>query len=631
MVKLSPNALRVLEERYLLKNERGQVVETPEQMFRRVARNVSQAELKYGASERERKSVEEAFYGMMSRLEFLPNSPTLMNAGTPLQMLSACFVIPVEDSMQGIFDAVKWGALTHKAGGGTGYSFSKLRPKNDGVKSTHGIASGPVSFIHVFDAATEAVKQGSKRRGANMGILRVDHPDILEFIAAKSDGKSLRNFNLSVAVTYAFMHAVERDKEYELVNPRTKEKGKRVKARKVWKRIVEEAWKTGDPGIIFLDAINRANPTPALGKIEATNPCGEVPLLPFESCNLGSIDMAKFVEKAKENRKNGWDKRRGYGNKEIDWTQLGETVKLAIRFLDDVIDVNKYPLPQMETMAKGNRKVGLGVMGFADLLYELRTPYDSEEGVRWGEKLMAFVAREANKESERLAKQRGVFPNWEKSVYVKEGKRFRNATRTCIAPTGTLSMIADCSAGIEPVFALSFEKRVLQGKRLAYTNKHFEEAAKEEGIYSEELKREVAKYGSIRKTKGVPSELKRVFVVAYDIAPEWHVRMQAAFQKHVDLAVSKTINFQKKAKVRDVEKAYRLAYQLECKGITVYRDKSHAQQVLRLAKGKESEGRKTRGLMEGKEGEWCPACGERMVKQTHCASCVKCGASLCPV
>lgn len=609
---VSVNALKVLKERYLLKDESGRVTETPDDMFRRVAKNVAQADAYYGASADEVRKTEEEFFRMMFSLEFLPNSPTLMNAGTPLQMLSACFVLPVEDSMEGIFDAVKWAAMTHKAGGGTGFSFSRLRPKGDAVKSTHGIASGPVSFIKVFDAATEAVKQGSRRRGANMGILRVDHPDVLEFVSCKADMRSMQNFNVSIAVTDEFMKAVESDAEYELANPRTKKPAGRLKARDVWRAIVSEAWRNGDPGVIFLDAINRANPTPSLGQIEATNPCGEVPLLPFESCNLGSIDVSKFAD-----------------GKDINWGKLAETVRLAVHFLDNVIDVNKFPLTQMAEMSKGNRKIGLGVMGFGDLLFELRVAYDSEQGIQLAEKLMAFISQEADKASEELAKKRSVFPNWEKSVFRQQGRRLRNAARTCIAPTGTIGMIADCSPGIEPVFALSFVKNVLEGQRLLYVNRHFEEAAKE-GFYSEALMRGVAHEGGLKNMEGVPERARKVFVVSHEIAPEWHVRMQAAFQKHTDLAVSKTINFPATATAKEVEEAYMLAWKLGCKGITIYRYGSRESQVLTIPGSEKARVRVASDTFALKENaELCPECRSPLSISGGCASCNHCGASFC--
>ncbi len=565
---LSENALTVLRKRYLKKDSQGKPLETPEKMFRRVAHHVARAEKTYGADERRTAEIEEAFYDLMTSFRFLPNSPTLMNAGRRLGQLAACFVLPVEDSMEGIFDALRNAALIHKSGGGTGFSFSRLRPKNSNVGSTGGVASGPVSFMKIFNTATEQVKQGGTRRGANMAILRVDHPDILEFIHCKSSGRELNNFNISVAVTDAFMRAAAAGEEYDLLDPRDKRPVARLNAAEVYAALISQAWKTGDPGIIFLDRMNADNPTPELGEIESTNPCGEQPLLPMEACNLGSVNLARFV-------------RPGGG---IDWEGLGETVALAVRFLDDTIDMSRYPLPEITAMVQGNRKVGLGVMGFADLLFELGVPYDSEEALQTAEAVMGFVHKTAHAASEALAEERGVFPNWERSIYGRRGLKRRNATLTTIAPTGTLSIIAGCSSGIEPLFALSFVRRVMDNDRLLEVNPVFERIARERGFYSAELMDRVAREGSIRRMEEIPEDVRRVFVTAHDISPEWHVRMQAAFQKHTDNAVSKTVNLPREASVDDVRRVYDLAFELGCKGVTIYRDGSKENQVLSVGK-----------------------------------------------
>jgi len=570
MVKLTENAIKVLEKRYLRKDENGKVIETPEQMFRRVAKNIAKADEKYGGDV---KKTEKEFYDMMINLYFLPNSPTLMNAGTSIQQLSACFVLPVEDSMDKIFETLKHTALIHQSGGGTGFSFSRIRPKGDIVRSTGGIASGPVSFMKVFNSATDVIKQGGRRRGANMGILRVDHPDIMEFITCKENPKELTNFNISVAVTDDFMEKAMKGEDYELINPRTGEAVGKLNAAEVFNKIVEEAWKSGEPGVIFIDEINRHNPTPHVGEIEATNPCGEQPLLPYESCNLGSINLSRFV-------KNG----------DIDWEKLKDITWKAVHFLDNVIDMNKYPIPQIKKMTLANRKIGLGVMGFADMLIQLNIPYDSNEALELAEKIMSFIQKEAKAASVELGKQRGSFPNFKGSVYDGKYEAMRNATVTTIAPTGSISIIAGCSSGIEPLFAISFVRNVLDEEdRLYEINPYFEKIAKEMGFFSEELLKKIAdNNGSVQGIEEVPQEVQRIFVTALDIPPEWHVRMQAAFQKYVDNATSKTINLREDASVEDVRKAYLLAYKLKCKGITVYRYGSRPEQVISAKEEKPS-------------------------------------------
>ncbi len=583
----------------MAKDDAGRVVETPEQLFWRVAHNVALAEERYGPPEADEvNAVEERFYALMTSLRFLPNSPTLGNAGRPLQQLSACFVLPVADSMEGIFDAIKDTALIHKSGGGTGFAFSRLRPEGDRVRATGGIASGPVSFMRVFDAATEAIKQGGTRRGANMAILSVYHPDIEQFINAKADMVTLQNFNISVAVDAAFMKAVEQGREYMLVNPRTGRAAGKRDARAIFRQIVENAWRNGDPGLVFLDRINRDNPTPQLGQIEATNPCGEQPLLPYESCNLGSLNLAKFARPAKGNgRRDGRDPRPPTRDPAagVDWEALGAVIPDCVRFLDDVIDQNAYPIPEIEEATKRTRKIGLGVMGWADLLLALRIPYNSDKAVRLAERMMSFIQERADRASLALGRERGVFPAWEGSVYsrsrngrsLRTPRRFRNATRTTVAPTGTLSIIADCSGGIEPVFALAFMRQHHLDKKdpekvtqLPEVNRAFEAVAKAERFYSKELMEELARGGSIQGRSEMPGWVQQVFVTSHDIDPEWHVRMQAAFQRHTDNAVSKTINFRASATVDDVERAYLLAYREGCKGITIYRDQSRPLQVL---------------------------------------------------
>ncbi len=565
--KLTYNAMAVLEKRYLLRREDGRITETPGKMFRRVARTVAGAEKRYGG-EKKVKEFEEEFFRLMSRLEFLPNSPTMFNAGTPLGQLSACFVLDVPDSLEGIFNAAKYTALIEQTGGGVGFSFSKLRPKGDIVRSTMGVASGPVSFMRVFDVTTDVIKAGGRRRGAMMGALRVDHPDVVDFVKAKLNPRMLNNFNVSVGITDSFMRAVKGGKEYSLVNPRTGKVVERLDARYVWERIVESAWKSGDPGLLFLDEINRRNPTSHKGEIETTNPCGEVNLHPYESCNLGSINLTKMLAEKD-------------GKYSIDWKKLRETVRLGVRFLDDVIDVNKYPVTEIEKATRANRRIGIGVMGFADMLILLGIPYDSERAVNTAEKIMKFVSEESHKMSQELGKERGSFPNFRGSLWNKKGYRtMRNATTTVIAPTGTISIIAGCSSGIEPLFAVSFVRKVLEGRELLEVNRVFERLAKDRGFYSTFLMLKIARTGSVQKMKEVPPGKRSVFVTALDIKPEWHVRVQAAFQKYTDNAVSKTINLPENAKVSDVRKVYELAYKMKCKGVTVYRYGSKPRQVL---------------------------------------------------
>jgi ribonucleoside-diphosphate reductase alpha chain len=567
---LTANALTVLARRYLKKDEQGSVIETPEEMFRRVANNVAQADLMYHDGE-DLHRTEEEFFHILENLEFLPNSPTLMNAGRPLQQLAACFVLPVEDSLESIFESVKETALIHQSGGGTGFSFSHLRPKNDTVRTTGGVASGPVSFMRVFNTATEVVKQGGTRRGANMGILSVDHPDILEFIAAKADNKELSNFNISVAVTEGFMQAVEKNADLQLINPANRKVTGSLKARRVFDRIVEMAWKTGDPGLVFLDRINRDNPTPQLGEMESTNPCGEQPLLPYEPCNLGSINLSRMLRE----RRNG---------QEIDWDKLERSVQTGVHFLDNVIDMGRYPIDLIDRMAKGNRKIGLGVMGFADMLIRLGIPYDSGEALAIGERIMKFVKEKGWEMSEKIARDRGVFPNFPGSTYSRKGgPQLRNATVTTVAPTGTLSIIAGCSSGIEPLFALSYERHILGDVTLPEVHAYFIDTAKKRRFYSDSLLMRVTSGVSIRNITEVPEDVRRIFTTAFDIAPEWHVRMQAAFQRHTDNAVSKTINFPPQATVEDVRRAYLLAYQAGVKGITIFRSGSKSEQVLTCA------------------------------------------------
>ena len=562
-LKLGVNAAMVMERRYLQKDESGRVFETPGGLFRRVADAVSRVETKFDPSANAAR-ISDGFYNLMAGLEFLPNSPTLMNAGTELGQLSACFVLPIEDSVDSIFDALKNTAIIHQSGGGTGFSFCRIRPKGDIVRSTKGIASGPVSFMEIFDTATGVMKQGGRRRGANMGILNVEHPDIYEFISAKSKEGAFRNFNISVAVTDSFMEAVRKGRNWKLVNPRSGDQTSTVKAREVFDMIVNNAWNSGEPGLVFIDSINRFNPTPQLGPIEATNPCGEIPLLPYESCNLGSINLSRMVSGGS-----------------IDWDRMGRVTEIAVRFLDDVIEANNFPLPDIERMTRGNRKIGLGVMGFADALAEMEIPYDSEAGLEMAEKIAGFISDKAAETSDRLARERGKFPNFEGSARQKAGsKGLRNASLVSIAPTGTISIIAGCSSGIEPIFALAYVRNAMEGNRLVEVNRVFERKAQEYGFYSHELIEKASRKGTIREIEGIPKRLKRVFATDYDIEPEWHVRMQAAFQKYTDNSVAKTVNLPEEATVDDIRKVYRLAHSLGCKGITVYRYGSRREQVL---------------------------------------------------
>ncbi|MBA4387008.1 MAG: ribonucleoside-diphosphate reductase, adenosylcobalamin-dependent, partial [Verrucomicrobia bacterium] len=563
---LTGNALAILRARYLAKDEKGRIVETPDALFHRVARATAEAETGYGADQTRVAAIAAEFHRFMADGTFMPNSPTLMNAGRSEGMLSACFVLPVEDSIEGIFSSIKNTALIQKSGGGTGFSFSRLRPKGDRVASSSGTTSGPVSFMKVFGKATDAIQQGAFRRGANMGIMRIDHPDIVDFINVKQDLGELTNFNLSVGITDEFMRQLRLKPKADHVvrNPRTSARSKLQKAdRKFWTvgelfdLIVERAWQTGEPGLIFLDRVNEDNPTPHVGEIEATNPCGEQPLLPYESCNLGSINVSKFVKMQPSGPAFNFDAYRS-------------VIHTAVRFLDNIIDINRYPIPETAAISRNNRKIGLGMMGFADALFAMRIPYDSREGVEFGEKLMKFMNDESHRASQKLGEERGAFPNWKGSTWEKRGVPMRNAATTTVAPTGTISIIADCSGGIEPLFALVFVRNVLDGQRLIETNATFERIARERGFYSRELMEKIAANGSIRTMKEIPADVRRVFVTAHDVAPEWHIRMQAAFQRQCDASISKTINFPHEATAANVRQIYLMAHKHRCKGITVY-------------------------------------------------------------
>ena len=570
-MELSKNALTVLERRYLIKNGEGVVIETVEELFRRVAGAIAASDRRYDENA-DCEALADSFYRMMTNLEFLPNSPTLMNAGRPLGQLSACFVLPVEDTMEGIFETIKQAALIHKSGGGTGFSFSRLRPCGSAVNSTGGVASGPISFMKVFNMATEAVKQGGTRRGANMGILRVDHPDIMEFIHCKTNNKEITNFNISVGLTEKFMNAVEAGKDYELVDPHGGRVTGTLNAREVFECIVDAAWHNGEPGIIFLDRLNRDNVVPKAGEIESTNPCGEQPLLPYESCNLGSINLTKMLRE--EN-----------GVYSFDWDKLKATAKKAVHFLDNVIDANKYPLKEIDFMTKQTRKVGLGVMGWADALLRLKIPYNSEQAVRLAETVMRAVTEAGREESRELAKARGTFPLFQESTLDQEIPQ-RNATVTTIAPTGTLSLLASCSSGVEPIFGYVYIRNIMDGTEMIEVNPILREVLKERGLYSDELMKKIAKQGSLEGIEEIPEEIRRVFVSAHEVSPEFHIRMQAAFQRHTDNAVSKTVNFCNSATREEVAEVYKLAFRLGCKGVTIYRDGSRSEQVLNIGKVK---------------------------------------------
>jgi len=583
---ITENAKIVLERRYLKKNDAGKTIETPENMFKRVAKHIASAEKNYPDTIAP-KDIETQFYKMMTEFRFLPNSPTLMNAGRSLGQLAACFVLPVEDSIDGIFDAVKNAAIIHKSGGGTGFSFSRLRPENSRVGSTGGVASGPVSFMKIFNSATEQVKQGGTRRGANMAILRVDHPDIMSFIRCKNNKGELNNFNISVGVTDKFMEAVFKGSDYDLIDPRTNACSGKLNAAAVYEELIQQAWATGDPGIIFLDEINRHNTTPGLGNIESTNPCGEQPLLPMEACNLGSVNLTRFIT-LKDNYP------------AVDYEALKKTVHLAVRFLDNTIDMSRYPIKEIEEMVRGNRKIGLGIMGFADLLFALNIPYDAPEAIDMAENIMSYVQQEAHAASGALAKDRGVFPNFDQSIFKEKNTPMRNATTTTIAPTGTLSIIAGCSSGIEPVFALSFVRTVMDNDKLTEVNPIFEKTARANGFYDDALMEEIAGQGSVKGNPAIPVELRNIFVTAHDVAPEVHIKMQAAFQRHTDNAVSKTVNLPNDAETGDVRFIYDLAHKFKCKGVTVYRDGTKEHQVLSIS-GKNGRENENDFLTAGKE------------------------------
>lgn len=662
-INLSENAIKVLEKRYLKRDTQGNCIEKPADMFRRVADTVAKGDLKYGATKDDVKKLSDRFYDAITNCQFMPNSPTLINAGRELGQLAACFVLPIEDSLEGIFETIKNTALIHQSGGGTGFSFSRLRPKNDVVHSTMGISSGPVSFMEVFNAATEAVKQGGTRRGANMGILRVDHPDILEFIDCKADNNKLNNFNISVAITDKFMEAYFNNKDYDLVNPHTKKTTGKLNAKFVFDKIVDSAWRNGEPGIVFIDTMNYDNPTPQIGAIESTNPCGEVPLLPYEACNLGSINLNKMV---KENND---------GTCSVDWNLLAKTTRTAIRFLDNIITINKYPLPQIAEMVNNNRKIGLGIMGWADMLMKIGISYASEQGTKLASQIIEFIDYESKCESIELSKERGRFANFKGSIYDSEHylynkykdksagkisdeqwkeldnkiKKFgiRNATTTCIAPTGTISMIAGASGGIEPLFGLVFSRLILDNTEMLEINPIFKNYMIKHNLYSEELMKKIAIDGSIAHINNIPENVKKIFVTAHDVTPYWHVKMQAAFQLHTDNAVSKTVNFVESATRNNIKETYILAYKSHLKGITVYRNNSRTFQPMNLKKEekkseeiiKEKIKTPEKTIQTEKNEEYnpsgevktiiCPECGNKIEMAEGCYICLNCGYSGC--
>ncbi len=660
-LNFSENAIKVLEKRYLKRDKDGNCTETPSDMFKRVAETIAKGDLNFGKSQEEVNQLSKRFYDAITHRFFMPNSPTLMNAGRELGQLAACFVLPVEDSLEGIFETIKNTALIHQSGGGTGFSFSRLRPKNSVVKSTMGVSSGPVSFMEVFNAATEAVKQGGTRRGANMGILRVDHPDIIEFINCKSDNDKLNNFNISVAITDKFMDAYLKGEDYDLVNPQNNEVVGRMCAKDVFDLIVDCAWRNGEPGVVFIDKMNADNPTPLIGAIESTNPCGEVPLLPYEACNLGSINLGLMMKE--EN-----------GSMNVDWDLLEKTVRTAMRFLDNVIEVNKYPLPQISELVSNNRKIGLGVMGWADMLMKAGISYSSEEGTKLAGQVMEFIDYISKSESIELAKERGRFNNFKGSIYDQPNYLFnkfkgksagkisddmwakldsdiqkyglRNATTTCIAPTGTISMIAGASGGVEPLFGLVFSRLIMDGTEMLEVNPIFKDYMLSHNLYSDNLMAQIAKDGSLSHVEGVPNEIKRIFVTAHDVAPYWHVKMQATFQLHVDNAVSKTVNFVESATREDIKEVYILAYKNNLKGITVYRNNSRQFQPMNLDTKKNEpkieikpiEKNSEQKVEENREeynptGEIktikCPECGNEIQMAEGCFICLNCGYSGC--
>lgn len=660
-LNFSENAIKVLEKRYLKRDKDGNCTETPSDMFKRVAETIAKGDLNFGKSQEEVNQLSKRFYDAITHRFFMPNSPTLMNAGRELGQLAACFVLPVEDSLEGIFETIKNTALIHQSGGGTGFSFSRLRPKNSVVKSTMGVSSGPVSFMEVFNAATEAVKQGGTRRGANMGILRVDHPDIIEFINCKSDNDKLNNFNISVAITDKFMDAYLKGEDYDLVNPQNNEVVGRMSAKDVFDLIVDCAWRNGEPGVVFIDKMNADNPTPLIGAIESTNPCGEVPLLPYEACNLGSINLGLMMKE--EN-----------GSMNVDWNLLEKTVRTAMRFLDNVIEVNKYPLPQISELVSNNRKIGLGVMGWADMLMKAGISYSSEDGTKLAGQVMEFIDYISKSESIELAKERGRFNNFKGSIYDQPNYLFnkfkgksagkisddmwakldsdiqkyglRNATTTCIAPTGTISMIAGASGGVEPLFGLVFSRLIMDGTEMLEVNPIFKDYMLSHNLYSDNLMAQIAKDGSLSHVEGVPNEIKRIFVTAHDVAPYWHVKMQAAFQLHVDNAVSKTVNFVESATREDIKEVYILAYKNNLKGITVYRNNSRQFQPMNLDTKKKEPKIEIKPIEKNLEpkveedreeynptGEIktikCPECGNEIQMAEGCFICLNCGYSGC--